>query len=110
MHNLSSHQYGSECLAFWKEKIMTNSTIYAAHAGDLNTSFMTSSSGMTKTNDIDSSADLPFKMKPAADIFWTVIFSVMLVCAISGNLVVFWIVLGKWYHRLFCRYMAMESH
>ena len=34
-------------------------------------------------------------MDPVADITWTVVFTSMLVCAVVGNLIVFWIVLGK---------------
>ena len=36
-----------------------------------------------------------YNMSRAADIAWTVVFSVMIICAIVGNLAVFWIVLGK---------------
>ena len=35
-----------------------------------------------------------YNMSEAADIAWTVVFSVMIICAIVGNLAVFWIVLG----------------
>ena len=46
--------------------------------------------------DEDPSMDKPhFQMPYAADVSWTVIFSIMITCAILGNLVVFWIVLGK---------------
>ncbi len=38
--------------------------------------------------------EISYKMDATTDVFWTVVFSTMLVCAISGNLVVFWIVLG----------------
>jgi hypothetical protein len=37
----------------------------------------------------------PFKMDPMADAAWTIVFSLMIISAIAGNLVVFWIVLGK---------------
>ena len=37
----------------------------------------------------------PFQMSIAADVAWTIIFSLMIGGAIIGNLVVFWIVLGK---------------
>ena len=37
----------------------------------------------------------PFQMAYPADVAWTVIFSSMIMSAIIGNLVVFWIVLGK---------------
>ena len=37
----------------------------------------------------------PFRMEYAADVAWTVVFSFMITSAILGNLVVFWIVLGK---------------
>ena len=44
----------------------------------------------------DPSMDKPqFQMPYAADVSWTVVFSIMITCAILGNLVVFWIVLGK---------------
>ena len=36
-----------------------------------------------------------YNMSRAADIAWTVVFSVMIIAAIVGNLAVFWIVLGK---------------
>ena len=48
----------------------------------------------TAKYDSQNSEEISFKMDPAADIFWTLVFSFMLVCAISGNLIVFWIVLG----------------
>ena len=48
-----------------------------------------------KYESANNESDLPFKMDPAADVIWTVVFSIMLVSAIAGNLVVFWIVLGK---------------
>ena len=35
-----------------------------------------------------------FRMDPMADAAWTVVFSLMIISAIAGNLVVFWIVLG----------------
>ena len=48
-------------------------------------------------DDEDPSMDKPhFQMPYAADVSWTVVFSIMITCAILGNLVVFWIVLGKW--------------
>lgn len=37
----------------------------------------------------------PFQMTFAADVAWTIFFSAMIVNAIIGNIVVFWIVLGK---------------
>ena len=63
-------------------------------------------------DDDDPSMDKPhFQMPYAADVSWTVVFSIMITCAILGNLVVFWIVLGKWIqcYQLFvknelCRY------
>ena len=36
-----------------------------------------------------------YNMSRAADVAWTVVFSLMISCAIGGNLAVFWIVLGK---------------
>ena len=36
----------------------------------------------------------PFQMPLAADLIWTFIFGTMIACAILGNLVVIWIVLG----------------
>ena len=47
-------------------------------------------------DDDDPSMDKPhFQMPYAADVSWTVVFSIMITCAILGNLVVFWIVLGE---------------
>ena len=43
----------------------------------------------------NQSLELNFQMDPVADITWTVVFTSMLVCAVVGNLIVFWIVLGK---------------
>ena len=37
-----------------------------------------------------------YNMSAAADIAWTVVFSAMIICAIVGNIAVFWIVLGKY--------------
>ena len=37
----------------------------------------------------------PFQMEFTADLIWTVVFGSMIGCAILGNLVVIWIVLGK---------------
>lgn len=42
-----------------------------------------------------SKANNTYTMGPIPDFFWTAIFSVMLVVAIFGNLIVFWIVLGN---------------
>ena len=43
----------------------------------------------------ESGDEALYNMSQAADIAWTVVFSVMIICAIVGNLAVFWIVLGK---------------
>ena len=43
----------------------------------------------------NQSFELNFQMDPVADITWTIVFTSMLVCAVVGNLIVFWIVLGK---------------
>ena len=37
-----------------------------------------------------------YNMSAAAGVAWTVVFSAMIICAIVGNLAVFWIVLGKY--------------
>lgn len=42
-----------------------------------------------------SSEESPFQMTRVADTLWTFVFSTMIVSAIFGNLVVFWIVLGN---------------
>ncbi len=42
----------------------------------------------------------PFRMSQHADVAWTVVFSLMIVSAIVGNLIVFWIVLGSCTHSI----------
>ncbi len=49
----------------------------------------------TTTTTSSSSSSSPSHMTLAADIAWTVVFSSMITSAIVGNMVVFWIVLGK---------------
>ena len=44
--------------------------------------------------DAESSTKGPFLMPLTADLIWTFIFGTMIGCAILGNLVVIWIVLG----------------
>lgn len=47
------------------------------------------------TSDYFRGREGPFRMSEVADIVWTIVFSLMIVAAIIGNVVVFWIVLGK---------------
>ena len=43
----------------------------------------------------EAEPDGPFQMPLAAEVVWTLFFSVMIVNAVIGNIVVFWIVLGS---------------
>lgn len=60
----------------------------AAPSGD----FLSNTTGY---DDVAVSETEPFRMDYRADVIWTVVFSIMITSAILGNLVVFWIVLGK---------------
>jgi hypothetical protein len=50
----------------------------------------------------DDKSPAPFHMGHTADVAWTIVFSVMITCAIVGNLAVFWIVLGELQHISKC--------
>ena len=80
VHSLA-REYGSECLGTWN-KVFT----------DL---YPNLGSNWTHGDGNETTAITPYRMGQGADFFWTAIFSVMLVIAICGNLVVFWIVIGK---------------
>ena len=80
VHSLA-REYGSECLETWNTVF---ADLYPQLASNWTHGGRNSSNGIT-----------PYTMGYGADFFWTAIFTVMLVVAICGNLVVFWIVIGN---------------
>lgn len=61
----------------------------------INESSFTESPDSVMTTSITSgSSSSPQHMSPEADVSWTVVFSLMIACALIGNTVVFWIVLA----------------
>ena len=80
VHSLA-REYGSECVETWNRVF---SEMYPELA-----------SNWTHNTGNGSKANNTYTMGPIPDFFWTAIFSIMLVVAIFGNLIVFWIVLGK---------------
>ena len=71
------------------EEAVRDSTAVATSSSSV-ASASSSSSGESETS--------PFQMSYVADVTWTLVFSVMIVSAILGNLVVFWIVLGTGFY------------
>ena len=83
------------------DSIFDNVTFFPSGMYDYDTS-VNPETGVPAASDLGTGAtegeiidDDSIKMSYAADVAWTFIFSVMIVIAIIGNLVVFWIVLGK---------------
>ena len=62
---------------------------------DMSTDFEDYEDATASTDEEGLGSNEPFRMPYSADVAWTVVFSIMIVSAIVGNLVVFWIVLGK---------------
>lgn len=80
VHSLA-REYGPECIETWNTVF---ADLYPQLASNWTHGGRNSSNGIT-----------PYTMGYGADFFWTAIFTVMLVVAICGNLVVFWIVIGN---------------